>query len=208
MSVASCAAVAALAAFLLTPFMRSCAISDAKILGQWVHVVVAGVFGALAGLAPSWPEQLTFTVLAVAAALLTVIDFAEERLPDRIVYPLMIATPLLLTLAAAVQGQWGSLLRAVITGVGLTIVYFVMFCFARDLGFGDVKLAFVIGAVGGWFSISAVLLGFAIGWGSFAVVAIIMLLTGRRKRKTSLPFGPFMILGAVLGIFGAPLILG
>lgn len=203
MTVLICALLAGLAAWALTGFMRRSATSDAPILHSWVHVGVATVLGALAGLASGWVQMLAFVVLAVAAGLLTVIDFAEERLPDVMVLPLLGATLVLLTLAAWTTGEWRSLLRAVSAAVALFVLYFVMAIFSPDLGFGDVKLAAVAGAFGGWFGWGAVLLGFGAGWASFAIVGMVMLATRRRERRGSLAFGPFLILGAVLGVFWA-----
>lgn len=203
MTVLICALLAGLAAWALTGFMRRSATSDAPILHSWVHVGVATVLGGLAGLASGWVQMLAFVVLAVAAGLLTVIDFAEERLPDVMVLPLLGATLVLLTLAAWTTGEWRSLLRAVSAAVALFVLYFVMAIFSPDLGFGDVKLAAVAGAFGGWFGWGAVLLGFGAGWASFAIVGMVMLATRRRERRGSLAFGPFLILGAVLGVFWA-----
>lgn len=207
LEVALCAAVAALGAWLLTGFMRSCAQSEAPILQQWFHLGIAAGYGALAGLGQSWAEQLTFVVLAIAAGLLTVIDIAEERLPDRIVLPLMPMTFALLAVAAWTTGLWGSLITAGICAAALFILYFVQFMFARDLGFGDVKLAVILGAVGGWFGFGSVVLGYLVGWVAFALVGIVALLT--KKRATgggSLPMGPFLIAGAAAGILLAPVV--
>ena len=203
MSVLLCAVVAGLAAWALTGFMLRCATTEAPILRRWLHVPVAAVLGGLAGLASSWAEMAAFVVLAVASGLLTVIDLAEERLPDAIVLPLIGVTAVLLTLAAWTTGSWGQLLRAGIAALVLFAVYFVMMVFSPDLGFGDVKLALVAGAFGGWFGWGAVLLGFGAGWASFAIAGMILLAARRRERKGSLAFGPFMILGAVLGVFWA-----
>lgn len=205
--VVACAAAAGLAAWALTGLMRRSATSDAAILhGPW-HVVVAGVLGGLAGLAPSWVEAVAFTVLAVASGLLTVVDLAEERLPDVIVLPLAGVTAALLAVAAWTTGQWPALGRAGLAALALFALCFAMMVFSPDLGFGDVKLAAVVGAFGGWFSWGAVLLGFAAAWMTFAVVGLVLLLTRRRERTGSLAFGPFLILGAVLGVFWAGAVL-
>ena len=117
MFVLACALLAGISAFALARFMRRNATTEAPILRGWLHVAVATVLGGLAGLASSWAKMLAFVVLAVAAGLLTVIDLAEERLPDAIVLPLLGLTPALLTLAAWTTGQWDSLGRAVLAGV-------------------------------------------------------------------------------------------
>lgn len=200
MSILLCAALAAVAAWALSPFMRRCATSDAPILRGWWQVVVAAVLGALAGTAHSAAEMVVFTVLAVASGLLTVIDLAEERLPDLIVLPLIVLTAAGLTLAAWTTGNWAALLRAGLAAAVLFVLYFLMMVFSPDLGFGDVKLAVVAGAFGGWFGWGAVLLGFGASWAAFALTGIVLLATGKRRRSGSIAFGPFLVLGSVLGV--------
>lgn len=206
------AAVAGLASWMLTGFMLGTAESEAPILRRRLQVPVAAVLGGLAGLAPSWGETLAFVVLAVASGLLTVVDLAEERLPDAIVLPLLPITAALFTLAAWTTGDWAALGRAGLAAVAMFVLYFLMMIFSPDLGFGDVKLAVVVGAFGGWFGWGAVLLGFATGWILFALTGLVALATRKRgltgsELKTSLPFGPFMILGAVVGVFWAGFVL-
>ena len=203
MSVLICALLAGVAAWALTGFMRRSATSDARILRSWVHVPVAAVLGGLAGLASSWAEMLAFVVLAVGAGLLVVVDFAEERLPDVIVLPLLGATPVLLTIAAWTTGAWGSLVRALIAAVALFVLYFVMAYFSPDLGFGDVKLIAIAGLFLGWFGWGAVVLGACLGWVTYSVPGFVRMFTARKGERGSLPLGPFIILGAVLGVFWA-----
>ena len=201
------ALVAGLGAWALTGFMLRNAESEARILRSHLHIPVAAVLGGLAGMAGSWAEMLAFVVLAVASGLLTVIDLAEERLPDAIVLPLIPITLVLLTLAAAVTGDWWSLLRAVEAGALLFVFVFGMMIFSPDLGFGDVKLAAITGAFCGWFGWGAVLLGFAAAWLTFAALGVVLLATKKRHGRTSFAFGPFLILGAVLGVFWSGAVL-
>jgi leader peptidase (prepilin peptidase)/N-methyltransferase len=201
------ALVAGLAAWALNGFMLRHAESDARILHWHLQVPVAAVLGGLAGLASTWAETLAFVVLAIASGLLTVIDLAEERLPDAIVLPLIGATVVLLTIAAWVTGDWGALLRALGAGAGLFVFVFAMMVFSPDLGFGDVKLAAVTGAFCGWFSWGSVLLGFAAAWITFAALGVVLLATRKRHGRSSFAFGPFMILGAILGVFWAGAVL-
>ncbi|MCC6497837.1 MAG: prepilin peptidase [Propionibacteriaceae bacterium] len=201
------ALVAAGAAWALTGTMLRLAESQAAILHRHLQVPVAAVLGGLAGLAGSWAESLAFVVLAIASGLLTVIDLAEERLPDAIVLPLIPLTAVLLTLAAWVTGDWGALLRALGAGAALFAFMFAMMVFSPDLGFGDVKLAAVTGMFCGWFGWGAVLLGFGAAWIAFAGVGVVMLATRKRHGRGSFAFGPFMIIGAVVGVFWAGAIL-
>jgi leader peptidase (prepilin peptidase)/N-methyltransferase len=168
-----------------------------------LQVPIAGVLGGLAGLAHSWAEMLVFVVLAAASGLLTVIDLAEERLPDLIVLPLLGLTAGLLTVAAWVTGDWGALLRATIAAFALFVLYFAMMVFSPDLGFGDVKLIAVLGLFLGWFGWGAVVIGACLGWVVYAVPGLVRMVTRKPGERGSLPFGPFMILGAVIGVFWA-----
>ena len=88
----------------------------------------------------------------------------------------------------------------VLAGAALCVVYFVMaFAAPASFGLGDVKLGLSAGAALGWFSWRAVWLGSAAAFLLFAVVALGMLATRRAGRRTELPFGPFIMAGALLG---------
>ncbi len=198
------AAAAAVAAALADPWLRRQVPEDSRLAGRWLQVPVAAVLGGLAGLAPSVLEQFTFAVLAVAGALLVVVDLADYRLPDVIVLPLYGVLAVLLTATAWTQDQWPSVLRAGIVAVAMFVGYFVMAMFASDLGFGDVKLAGVAGGFLGWFGIAQAVAGFLLAWVLMAVIGLALVLLRRVERKASLPFGPYLIAGAVLGaLFGA-----
>lgn len=196
--------LAGVAAAALNPFMRAQFETESKLATSWLQVPIAVVLGATAGLAGTLIEQVTFTVLAVAASLLVVIDLGEYRLPDVIVLPLYPILAALLTIAAWTQGRWGSLLRAAIVALAMFVLYFVMAIFAPDLGFGDVKLAGVIGGFLGWFSVAASLAGFLLAWVLMAVVGLTMIAARRITAKSSLPFGPYLVLGATLGVLLGP----
>jgi leader peptidase (prepilin peptidase)/N-methyltransferase len=203
------AVVAALAAAAPERWLRTQLPEGSRLAGTWLQVPVAAVLGGLAGLAPSIAEQATFAVLAVAAALLVVVDLADYRLPDIIVLPLYGVLAIGLTVAAWTQGRWPDLLRAAIAAAVMFVLYFVMAMFASDLGFGDVKLAGVAGGFLGWFGITQAVAGFLLAWVLGAVVGLVLILFRRIGRKASLPFGPYLILGAVLGaVWGLQLLPG
>jgi leader peptidase (prepilin peptidase)/N-methyltransferase len=198
-----CALLAGAGAWALSGFLRHCATSDAPILRKGLHVAVAAALGALAGLASSVPEMAAFVVLAVASGLLTVIDLAEERMPDAIVLPLFGITAALLTVAAWTNGQWGQLGRAGLAALALFALYFAMMVFSPDLGFADVKLIAVAGLFLGWFGWGAVVIGACLGWVTYAVPGLVRMVTRKPGERGSLPFGPFIILGAVIGALWA-----
>ena len=164
------------------------------VTGQVAHL------GQLAAL----PAYLLFTAVGIA---LTAIDLDAQRLPDAIVYPTYIGLFVLLTLAAVLQGSIEPLLRAAIGAAALFAFYFTLvFIHPAGMGFGDVKLAGVIGAALGFLSYPALVIGAFAAFVIGGFVAVALLLLRHASRKTAIPFGPSMLAGALLAIFAsAPL---
>ncbi len=146
-------------------------------------------------LLPAW---LYLVAIGVALAM---IDLDVHRLPNRIVLPAYPVLAVLLTIATLVNGDGAALLRALIGGAGLFAFYLLLvLVYPAGMGWGDVKLAGVLGgalAYAGW---SALLVGAFGGFLLGAVVAVVVMAAGRATRKTALPFGPFMLIGAAAGI--------
>ena len=195
------AAAGGLAALGLTPVMRRVAAGDSAWLRSWVHVPLA-VLGSLgaATLATTAAEALAYAVLAVACALLVVIDLAVFRLPDAIVGPTCAALIILLGIAAVfggTPGRWG---RALAAGVVLFVLYYGLALLRRSgIGFGDVKLAGLLGLFLGWLGWPSVLAGTLATFALGGVWAALLLLTRRSARGGSYPYGPWMVLGAAVG---------
>ncbi|WP_127129485.1 prepilin peptidase [Georgenia sp. SYP-B2076] len=193
-------------ALALGPWMRTVARTRSRWLTSGAHVVLAGALGAGAALlARTWAELAAFALLALACAVLAVIDLATYRLPDVIVgpmYPLLFGA---LTLAAAVDGDWGRLGRAAAGAAVVTVGYFALaYASPSGLGLGDVKLSGLLGGFLGWLGWSQVLLGSLAAFVLSACVAGVLLLARRADRSTEFPFGPWMVAGAVLGAWLAP----
>ncbi len=77
----------------------------------------------------------------------------------------------------------------------------VAFVQPKAMGFGDVKLAGVLGLVLGYLSWSALVIGAFLGFLLGALVGVAVIAAGRASRKSAIPFGPFMIAGALLALF-------
>jgi leader peptidase (prepilin peptidase) / N-methyltransferase len=151
------------------------------------------------GLLSALPAYLYFAAIGIALAL---IDLDVQRLPNSIVLPSYPVVAGLLAVAAGVHGSWSPLLRAVIGGAILFAFYFALaFAYPAGMGFGDVKLAGLLGAVLAYLSWRVLVVGAFGGFVLGAVVGLVVLATGRGGRKTALPFGPFMIAGALIAIF-------
>jgi leader peptidase (prepilin peptidase)/N-methyltransferase len=77
----------------------------------------------------------------------------------------------------------------------------------RGMGFGDVRLAFVLGLFLGWLGYSHVVLGLFAGFLLGSVAGIVLVVGRRRSRKDAIPFGPFLAAGALLAVLaGTPVL--
>jgi leader peptidase (prepilin peptidase)/N-methyltransferase len=142
-----------------------------------------------------------FLVLCAAGVLLALIDLAHRLLPNRVVLPALGAGAVLLLAAAALDGNWAGLARAGTAAAVLFAVFLVLALLApAGLAMGDVKLAAVLGLALGWVGWRAVVLGGAAGFALQAVAALVLLAARRVGRKGELPFGPSMLVGAVLAL--------
>ncbi len=146
----------------------------------------------------SW-QLPAFLLLAVAGVLLTVIDLQHRLLPNRVVLPTLVSGAALLLVAAAIEGSWTDLLRAVLGAAVLFVVFLVLALVSPSgLGMGDVKLAAVLGLFLGWLGWGVVLVGAVAGFVVQALLALVLLALGRVRRDSDLPFGPAMLVGAAL----------
>ncbi|MGH9027000.1 MAG: prepilin peptidase, partial [Acidimicrobiia bacterium] len=142
-----------------------------------------------------------YLVLVAGLLLLSVIDIERFLLPDAIVYPLTLATALLLTLAALGDGDGDALVRALVAAVGAATVFALLhLAFPDGLAAGDVKLAAVLGFGTGWLGWGEALLGFVFAFAAGAAIAGVLVLTRRRTRRDPVPFGPFLAAGALVAI--------
>ncbi|HUQ40458.1 MAG TPA: prepilin peptidase [Acidimicrobiales bacterium] len=173
-----------------------------------VELLTAAVFvalGARFGLDAALPA---FLVLGAAGVAISAIDLEHRIVPTRLVYPCLAAALVLLAAAAALDGEWGHLMRAVIGAVfARTALWVIHVVQPRGMGFGDVRLATLLGLLLGWLSLGHVAVGLFLGFLAGAVVGSALLLSGRRGRKDALPFAPFLVLGTLLAVlWGSPLL--
>lgn len=150
-----------------------------------------------------------YVAFGAASVVLTIIDLRVRRLPDAIVLPTFAVVLILLTCVTIITGEFGSLIRALLGAASLLAFYLVISLVSRGgMGAGDVKLAAVIGLVTAWIgwpalivaTVGAFLLGGAFG--------LVLLASRRVGRRAAVPFGPWMLGSAWIGIFAGPLIWG
>jgi leader peptidase (prepilin peptidase)/N-methyltransferase len=166
--------------------------------------VVFVLLAAAIGIEPDLPAFLYLGAIGVALAL---IDIDVKRLPNVIVLPSYPVALALLGVAALVDSRWDDLLRAVLGMVALYALYFLLaLVYPAGMGFGDVKLAGVLGLYLGWLGWAEVVTGGFLGFLFGGVVGGALMFAHRAGRKSMLPFGPFMLAGALVAIlWGAAL---
>lgn len=174
-----------------------------------VEALTAIVFAATAvRFAGEWWRLPAYLFLAAVGVALAAIDLDTHRLPTAIVRPSYLAGAALLAVAVVAEQAWDDGLRAIFGMLAYLAAYWLLwFAVAgKGIGFGDVRLAGLLG----------MFLGF-LGWGVFGVgmlagplvggaVAIVLLATGRASRKAKIAYGPAMIVGASIAVYaGGPL---
>ena len=168
----------------------------------WLVIAVALAWGSLTfriGGSAQWSLLPAYLFLGVIGAALTLIDLDVHRLPDLIVLPSYPIVFVLLLVPTVVTGQWGALLRAVLAALALFGVYLALALVSPGgggLGFGDVKLAGLLGLGLGWLGWGPVVVSVLAAFVTGGVIALALLLARRATRSSHIAFGPSMILGA------------
>lgn len=149
-----------------------------------------------------------FLVFLAGLLALAFTDLEHFLLPVRIVYPVLALVAGLLVVAAAATGEWSRLVVAVVTGAVAAASFFAIhFLNPRWMGFGDVRLAGVIGLALGWLGAGIALLGFFLGFLLGALVGVALIITKKIDPKAHIPFGVFLALGAFVAVYaGHPLV--
>jgi leader peptidase (prepilin peptidase)/N-methyltransferase len=164
-----------------------------------------------------WPIKLKGAQIAVfilwelviiGLVALAVYDIKWKLLPNRILYP---TTVIALAMAIMVVVSSSTPLKALLNVVGAVLIgggiFYILFQVSsgRWIGGGDVKLGVVLGLIVGTAekSLLFIFLGSILG----SVISVPLLITGRLKRTSSIPFGPLLIVGGYITVlFGTNII--
>lgn len=183
-----------------TPY-RQLAAAPRLQLTLGVSTALAWALTALALRRPEPAELAAYLVVAALGVVMAYVDLRERRLPDWLTLPALAGAALLLAVAAGVSGDWAAYGRAWVAAAACFAFYLVL-ALARpaDLGLGDVKLAAVLGLLLGWSGWPTVFLGVFCGFLVGGVAGVVLLVAGRASRRSSLPFGPPMLVGALVAL--------
>ena len=167
----------------------------------WKCSLATGVVGALLGWSVGWETPLLFLAYLVPVGVaLSVVDWRTRLLPTKVIAPsyAVVAT---LAVVAALPGQdWDVLRRAglgwLVSGGTFLLLWLV---YPRGMGYGDVRLSGVLGIALGYLGWGPLLVGiyagFLVGGLGGALLSAL-----RIVERRAYPFGPFMFVGALVGV--------
>lgn len=176
---------------------RSCA---APIAARYplVEALTAALFVVVA-LRFGWGADLAVeTVLVAGLVACSFIDAEHMLLPRKVVYPLWLGVAVAIVAGAAASGDWRRAGVAAACGAIEGAVLFAIHAISPgSLGFGDVRFGPAIAAALGWLGWRYAFLGFLAANLVGAVVGLALMALGRASRKTPIPYGVFLSVGAV-----------
>ena len=165
----------------------------------------AGLSSAVVGWRLGWSPALPgWVYLCVIGVLLSVVDWRTHLLPTAVIAPSYAVVGGFLLFASAATGGWDNSLRALLGWACAGGLFFALWLVhPRGLGYGDVRLSGLLGMALGWLGwaelVAGIYAGFCLGALGGAVLSALRVLDRRRY-----PFGPFMLLGALVGVVWGP----
>lgn len=167
----------------------------------WKSAVAGAVVAALLGAWAGWDWDLLLLLYLVPVGIaLAVIDWRTRLLPTWLIAPSYVVVVALALLGALVMQDTSDLIRAgwgwVISGGTFLLLWLI---YPRGMGYGDVRLSGVLGIALGHVGWGALLLGVYAGF-FLGGIGGVLLSALRIVERKAYPFGPFMLLGAVVGV--------
>ena len=186
---------------------RGCHACHERVDHPWRPVVLAVVSAAVLGgfAARIGPDVVlaAYAVLGLSLVAMSAIDLEHQIIPNRLIYPTLALLVPLFVLSSAVDDRWGSLARAAIGGAAAFVAFLLVhLAVPRGMGFGDVRLAGVIGFATGWLGLGHTFVAFLTAFVLGALVGVVAMAVSGAGRKTRIPFGPFLAVGAVVTVLG------
>jgi leader peptidase (prepilin peptidase) / N-methyltransferase len=166
------------------------------------ELITGALFAATAGkFGFSW-HLPAYLALGAGLIALSEIDLERWILPRRIVFGTGVVTLALLCLASGEEHNWHRLLVGLACGATWFLLLFGLHSLNnRIMGFGDVRLAAVLGLALGWLGLGYAVLGFFAANVVGAVVGVGLMVAGKASRRSKVPYGPFLAIGCELAVF-------
>ena len=176
----------------------------------WKSALASAACAALIGATVGWQWALAILVpLVPVCVALAVVDWRTRLLPTRLVLPATGAAILLGLVGWAVAGDPDDLVRAAVGLVAVRSFFWVLWWLhSAGMGFGDVRLAALLGFALGYLGVAELVVGAYAGFLVFGLPGLLLAVVRRDRAllRSAFPFGPFMLVGALIGIVVGPAI--
>lgn len=160
----------------------------------------SGTAGAVCGLALGWDPALLFLLyLCPLGVALGYVDWRLRLLPTALIAPSYLVLAVLVLAAGVLDRDGGALLGALYGWLGVFGFYWLLWRFTPGMGYGDVRLAGLVGMALGYFGWTPLLVGVYAGF-LLGVLAWVPMRLFRLTQDRSYPFGPFMLLGVLVAV--------
>ena len=167
-------------------------------------VVAAAVSGGLVGLSTGWTWSLLLLLpLVPVGVALAVVDWRTRLLPSRIVLPATAVGLVLVGVVWLVDRDTDAVVRALLgLVVGRSVFWLLWRIRSSGMGFGDVRLAALLGLALGHLGWGQLVVGLYAGFLLFGVPGLLLAILRRDRAvlRTAYPFGPFLLAGALVGV--------
>jgi leader peptidase (prepilin peptidase)/N-methyltransferase len=180
-------------------------LADRRFLVGWL-ALTAAVVAELLGVRLGWTAELAVVLVAVPAGTwLGYIDLRTTFLPTRLIYPTLLAVLLVVLAVGAADESWTDVRRALIGCALYGGLFYLLWWLLPGYGFGDVRLAFLLGLILGflgWYElVTGIVLAQFLGGVIGGLLALLKLIDPRRN-----PFGPYLLVAALVGACYGPAI--
>lgn len=150
----------------------------------------------------NWPDLFIYWIVACFLIIIFVYDLKHYIIPDKVIYPAILVSCIWYFVSGIFFHLYTKydILNTIYSAVGAAIFFLLIVLISNEkwMGFGDVKLAFLMGLFLGWPNILvALFLAFFIG----AIIGIGLIATGKKTLKSEVPFGPFLVAGTFISLF-------
>ncbi len=132
--------------------------------------------------------------------IIFVYDLKHYIIPDKVIFPAILTSFLFLFTTNSL------LLNTVLSAFGASFFFLLIYLISQGqwMGFGDVKLSFLMGLHLGFPNILVALFS---AFFTGAIIGLILIAQNKKTLKSIVPFGPFLVFGTFLAMFYGELII-
>lgn len=172
----------------------------------WKSAAWGAIAGGLIGWSLGWAWPLLYLLPLVPISIaLAFVDYRIRLLPTKVIAPTYLLVIVAVVVCTAVTGDVDALGRAALGWLAAGLVFFFLWRFTNGMGYGDVRLSGVLGIALGFLGWAELVVGLYAGF-LLGAVGWIPLRLLRITKDRNFPFGPFMLVGALVGVlWGADL---